>query len=202
MIVVRRIDLKRLPQYSSPTPKTTAMAIAASVIWSCSKPRMRTWSGNARVGLRELEQRLAEPQPDAGVERDPGRRQEQDVRRAHQREVAPEPDVRRGDRLGLAGRVLDAAPVDEERDAVDDGVEVESVRPDRANSFGATMNPKPSPASVAPSNRAAALPRSSSLPAVARAMKPRIDGTLAAVEAPSSSRVRPRIGSGPTGSRC
>ena len=49
------------------------------------------------------------------------------------------------------------------------------------------MNPTPRPARVAPSNRAAALPRRSSLPAVASAMKPRIDGTLAAVEAPSSS---------------
>ncbi len=57
------------------------------------------------------------------------------------------------------------------------------------------MNPTPSPASVAPSKRAAALPRNSSLPAVARAMKPRIDGTLAAVEAPSSSRVPASTGS-------
>src|SRR6185503_1094910 len=57
------------------------------------------------------------------------------------------------------------------------------------------MNPTPSPASVAPSKRAAALPRNSSLPAVASAMKPRIEGTLAAVEAPSSSRVPARTGS-------
>ena len=66
--------------------------------------------------------------------------------------------------------------------------------PIASNSFGATMKPKPRPASVAPSKRAAALPRSSSLPAVASAMKPRIDGTLAAVDAPSSMRVTPRIG--------
>ena len=90
MIVVRRIDLKRLPQYSSPTPNTMAMTIAAAVIWLASKPCIRVWSGNARVGLRELEQRLAEPQPDAGVDRDPGRRQEQDVRRADERGVAGE----------------------------------------------------------------------------------------------------------------
>src|SRR6188472_1916526 len=70
-----------------------------------------------------------------------------------------------------------------------------AVGPKYSNSFGATMNPTPSPASVAPSKRAAALPRRTSLPAVASAMKPRIDGTLAAVEAPSSSRVAPRIGS-------
>ena len=63
-----------------------------------------------------------------------------------------------------------------------------------SNSFGATMKPTPRPARVAPSKRAAALPRRTSLPAVARAMKPRIDGTLAAVDAPSSSRVAPRIG--------
>ena len=48
---------------------------------------------------------------------------------------------------------------------------------------------------MAPSNRAAALPRRSSLPAVASAMKPRIDGTLAAVEAPSKSLVNPRMAS-------
>ena len=56
------------------------------------------------------------------------------------------------------------------------------------------MKPKPRPASVAPSKRAAALPRRSSFPAVASAMKPRMDGTLAAVEAPSSSLVNPRMG--------
>ena len=39
------------------------------------------------------------------------------------------------------------------------------------------------------------MPRSSSLPAVASAMKPRIDGTLAAVEAPSRRRVAPSSGS-------
>ncbi len=52
--------------------------------------------------------------------------------------------------------------------------------------------PAPSPASVAPSNRAAARPRRSSSPDVMTAMKPRIDGTEAAVEAPSRIRVAPR----------
>jgi len=40
-------------------------------------------------------------------------------------------------------------------------------------------------------DRAAIFPRSTSLPAVATAMKPRIDGTLAALEAPSRRRVPP-----------
>ena len=51
-----------------------------------------------------------------------------------------------------------------------------------------------SPARVAASNRATALPRRSSSAAVAKAMKPRIDGTDAAVEAPSRSRVKPMTG--------
>ena len=42
---------------------------------------------------------------------------------------------------------------------------------------------------MAASNRATARPRASSSAAVAKAMKPRIDGTDAAVEPPSSSRV-------------
>ena len=53
----------------------------------------------------------------------------------------------------------------------------------------AATTPAPSPASVTPSNRAAARPRRSSSPAVITAMKPRIDGTAAAVEAPSRTRV-------------
>ena len=55
----------------------------------------------------------------------------------------------------------------------------------------AATAPAPIPARVAPSNRAEAWPRSSSLPAVAIAMNPRIDGTEAAVLAPSSRRVPP-----------
>ena len=51
-----------------------------------------------------------------------------------------------------------------------------------------------SPASVAASNRATARPRSSSSAAVANAMKPRIEGTDAAVEAPSRRRVNPMTG--------
>ena len=51
--------------------------------------------------------------------------------------------------------------------------------------------PTPMPASVAASKRATAFPRRPSSPIVAIAMKPRIDGTLAAVEAPSSQRVPP-----------
>ena len=50
MIVVRRIDLNRLPQYSRPMPNTTAMAMAASVISIVSNPRIRTWSGKSGFG--------------------------------------------------------------------------------------------------------------------------------------------------------
>ena len=66
--------------------------------------------------------------------------------------------------------------------------------PKAANSGPATTKPSISPASVAASNRATALPRSSSSEAVAKAMNPRIDGTEAAVDAPSSSRVNPMTG--------
>ena len=50
-------------------------------------------------------------------------------------------------------------------------------------------DPAPRPAIVAASKRAEVLPRSTSSWAVAIAMKPRMDGTLAAVDAPSSTRV-------------
>ena len=55
----------------------------------------------------------------------------------------------------------------------------------------ATAMPAPMPRMVAASKRAEVLPRSTWSCAVATAMKPRIDGTLAAVEAPSSRRVDP-----------
>ena len=45
MIVVRRIVLNRLPQYSSPAPKMTAMTIAPIVIWLAEKPAISAWSG-------------------------------------------------------------------------------------------------------------------------------------------------------------
>lgn len=56
----------------------------------------------------------------------------------------------------------------------------------------ATTAPAPMPAIVAASKRDEVLPRSASSWAVAIAMKPRIEGTLAAVDAPSSTRVEPR----------
>ena len=69
-----------------------------------------------------------------------------------------------------------------------------AVGPNAANSGPASTNPTISPASVAASNRATALPRRTSSAAVAKAMNPRIDGTDAAVEPPSSSRVKPMTG--------
>jgi hypothetical protein len=51
--------------------------------------------------------------------------------------------------------------------------------------------PAPRPASVAASKRATAFPRRPSSPIVAIARKPRMEGTLAAVDAPSSQRVPP-----------
>ena len=44
--------------------------------------------GERRVGLRELEDRLAEPEPDRGVDRDPGRGKEPDVGGPKERPVA------------------------------------------------------------------------------------------------------------------
>ena len=51
MIVVRRRFLNRLPQYSRPAPKMTAIAMAASVISLARNPRISTWSGNAGFAL-------------------------------------------------------------------------------------------------------------------------------------------------------
>ena len=51
---------------------------------------------------------------------------------------------------------------------------------------------------VAASKRAEARPRSASSPLVTQAMKPSTEGTLAAVEAPSSTRVTPSSGRLPT----
>ena len=69
-----------------------------------------------------------------------------------------------------------------------------AVGPSASNSGPATTKPIRSPASVAASKRATALPRISSSAAVAKAMNPRIDGTDAAVEPPSRIRVRPMTG--------
>jgi hypothetical protein len=66
--------------------------------------------------------------------------------------------------------------------------------PSAANSGPATTKPSISPARVAASNRATAFPRSSSSAAVAKAMNPRIEGTDAAVDRPSRTRVKPRTG--------
>ena len=52
------------------------------------------------------------------------------MRGTDERQVPAEPDVRRRDGLGLAGRVLDAAPVDQERDAIDDRVQEEGILPE------------------------------------------------------------------------
>ena len=57
--------------------------------------------------------------------------------------------------------------------------------PTISNSLTPTIAPAPRPARVAASKRAEVLPRRTSLPAVAMAMNPRIEGTLAALEAPS-----------------
>ena len=113
------------------------------------------------------------------------------------RDVAPQAllgVVRAGRRLGL-GVLRDAEAVDRERDAVHEGVEQEDAwGPNTWNSGPASTKPTISPASVAASNRATALPRRSSSAAVAKAMNPRIDGTDAAVDAPSRSRVKPMHG--------
>ena len=63
--------------------------------------------------------------------------------------------------------------------------------PTISNSLTPTMAPAPRPARVAASKRAEVLPRRTSLPAVAMAMNPRIEGTLAAPDAPSRIRVPP-----------
>src|SRR4029077_20118229 len=69
---------------------------------------------------------------------------------------------------------------------------MKAVVPKISKAFVARMKPAPRPARVAPSKRAEALPRRTSLPAVATAMKPRIEGIEAAVEAPWRRRAPPR----------
>ncbi len=64
-----------------------------------------------------------------------------------------------------------------------------ALTPKRSISRPARTIPKPRPARVAPSKRADARPRASSSPAVAIAMKPRIEGTDAAVDRPARTRV-------------
>ena len=66
--------------------------------------------------------------------------------------------------------------------------------PNSSNNGPARTKPTIRPASVAASKRATALPRRISSAAVAKAMKPRIDGTEAAVDAPSRSRVKAMTG--------
>ena len=51
MIVVRRRTLKRLPQYSSPSPKMTPMTRAVTEIWTAVKPCIRNWSGKRGSSL-------------------------------------------------------------------------------------------------------------------------------------------------------
>jgi hypothetical protein len=94
MIVVRRYTLNRSPQYSSPMPKMMPMIRAATEIWTAVNPC-------------ELEDRLAEPQADRRVDRDPGGREEPHVRAAQELQVAAEADVWGLDRGRLAGRILD-----------------------------------------------------------------------------------------------
>jgi hypothetical protein len=88
--------------------------------------------------------------------------------------------ARRGLRLGVG------------RDST--ALAMNAIGPNAANSGPAMTKPSSSPASVAASKRATAFPRMSSSAAVAKAMNPRIDGTDAAVEAPSRSRVKPMTG--------
>ena len=142
---------------------------------SAWNPCIRTWSGNFGFASRELEDRLAEPQADRRVDRDPGRCQEPDVRRAEQGGVAAEiaacvvaaarrlPARRPGDPRRRSGRSGTSTPYTR-------AFRKNAAGPSAAKSSGATTRPTPRPASVAPSNRAAALPRRTSLPAVTRAM--------------------------------
>ena len=63
------------------------------------------------------------------------------MRRPNEREVATEADVGRGDGLALAFGVADAELVDQERDAVDAGVEEERVGPDGLEQLGSDDEP-------------------------------------------------------------
>ncbi len=47
MIEVRRVFLKRLPQYSRPSPKMIPITTTAAEIWTALKPRISDWSGKS-----------------------------------------------------------------------------------------------------------------------------------------------------------
>src|SRR5258705_842074 len=106
-----------------------------------------------RVGPRELEDRLAEPQTDRRVDGDPRRRQEPDVRAAQHGPVAGPVDApadmtglsRMGPRTIVRIAVLDPELVDEERHAVDAGVEEERGRSKSGEQEGRDRESDPDP---------------------------------------------------------
>ena len=88
-----------------------------------------------RVGLRELKERLAEPEPDRRVDRDPGRCEKPDVGIPQECPVAREVHRRRalgGRRFAfLAIPILDTETVDQERRAIHQRVQEERDRAER-----------------------------------------------------------------------
>ena len=76
--------------------------------------------GEPLVAPGEGEERLAEPQADGRVHRDPGGGEQPDVGAPDQLQVAAQLHVRPGQVHGLLRRVVHAAPVDQQADAVAD----------------------------------------------------------------------------------
>ena len=78
MIVVRRMFLNRLPQYSRPAPNTTAMRRWPSVIWFGSKPCMQDLVGEvAGSAFENWKSDWLNHSPIEALIGDPGRRQQQ-----------------------------------------------------------------------------------------------------------------------------
>src|SRR5919109_2948921 len=181
MIVVRRVFLKRLPQYSSPAPKMIPMTTAAVEICQPSNPLIRTWSGNSGLAWANwkidwLNQRPIEALTAIHV----GASSQTCALRVSS-------TYRRSPTCGALIAVDSPAGSLTVQKMTNDtpyttALSRKAVGPNVAKATGATANPDPSPSSVAPSKRADIFPRSPSSVAVTIAMKPRIDGMLAAVD--------------------
>ena len=103
MMLVRRMSLKRPPQYQSPTKKMRAPTANPAATMSGEKPPTSIWSLEPWVGrAHELEERLRRVEAECRVDGDPRRRQEPDMGPPEQVEVAA-PARMSDDGRGAAG---------------------------------------------------------------------------------------------------
>ena len=91
--------------------------MAATEIWLASKPRIRRWSGKRGFACENWKSDWLDHRPIAALTAIQVGASSRTCDDRISVAVAGEPDVRRRDRLGLAGRVLDAEPVDQNETA-------------------------------------------------------------------------------------